>query len=125
MTCTKCEQCAKENDLPDFELAMNRANDAITYAVEHIDHPQYERIKYPNRVAVGKYFMGIYEDEHAGPRIFIWSGDKPTDEALVYVNGQSMGIVNPDAAPPMINSKDMLDLTESFKNLLKKHFFKG
>lgn len=125
MTCNKCEHCAKEKDLAPFELAMHRAGEAIAYILEHDNHPQYDRIKYPNRVAVDQYFMGIHKDEFAGPRLYIYNGDTPADDPMVYISSTAMGLIDNDATPPMLNSTLMVDLVTKFKDLLENHFFQG
>lgn len=123
MTCGKCEQCSCQP--APFEQAMNKAHEVLHYTADFVDHPQYDRIKYPNRVSVGDYYLGIHEDELAGRRIFIWAGDKPTDNPLVYINQTTMGLVDADAPPPMISSEQMRDTMKGFKDLLTNHFFQG
>jgi hypothetical protein len=125
MTCNNCGNCKCEPQPTQYELAMNKAGDVLEYALDHVDHPQFDRIKYPNRVSVGGYFAGIHEDEFFGPRIYLWESDKPDEDPIVYINRTAMGLHNVDATPPMITSKEMNDLMAQFKDLLNKHFFQG
>lgn len=125
MSCNNCATCTCKETRAPFEVAMGKANELIHYLSEHEDHPQFESLLYPRRVAVADHYMGVQIDPMTGPRIVIWETDTPDVEPVMYISGTAMGLTNPDAPPPLTTSGKLVELVTQFDSLIHTSFFRG
>lgn len=125
MTCNKCEHCTRVTPL--YEKTMAKAEAVNAFVKDHEDHPQFERIKFPNRIAIGDYYLGLNLENNiaTGYNVNIYKDMDPNTVPEIFVGEKYMSLYNPDKPPLILDSQLIHDLVDQFNELLRTEFFQG
>lgn len=125
MTCNQCEHCTQV--VPIYEKTMAKAEAVNAFVKDHEDHPQFERIKFPNRIAIGDYYLGLAFENNmvVGYNVNIYKEMDPNTDPEIFVGAKYMGLHNPDNPPAILDSQLIHDLIDQFNELLRTEFFQG
>lgn len=125
MTCNKCEHCTQV--VPFYEKTMAKAAAVNAFVKDHDGHPQFERIKFPNRIAIGDFYLGLAAENYvaAGYNVNIYREMDPNTDPEIFVGACHISLYNPDKPPAILDSQLLHDLVDQFNELLRTEFFQG